>query len=231
MNYLSHYVFNHDVCDLPPDPPFVMGVALPDLWPRFSRTRRIHWPSVRAATPAEPADAQLRAGLLNHVAADRAFHALPAFLTWQRETRGHARDDAAHPAVLDFVAHVAVELALDHRLVCADTELPHRFYADYDAVTPHEVEQRVGRLGRVDATGLADLIAGFRVRGFLHRYGTRAGLLDVLQRILRHTRIPAAPADDALARAVDCAATIADPAAVWSGLRNADSTITFLRAS
>jgi hypothetical protein len=220
MNYLSHYVFNHDIRNLPPDPPFVMGVALPDLWPRFSRTRRIHWPSVRAAAPADRAGAQLRAGLLNHVAADRAFHALPAFLAWQREARTHARDDAAHPAVLDFVAHVAVELALDHHLVRADGALPYRFYADFDAIEPLAVERRVGRLGRVDATGLGAQIAAFRTGGFLHQYGTRAGLCDVMQRILRHTRIPAAPAADALARALDCAVSIADPAATWSGLLN-----------
>lgn len=230
MNYLSHYVFNHDICDLPRDPPFVMGVALPDLWPRFSRTRRIHWPSVRAADPADRPDAQLRAGLLNHVSADRAFHALPAFLAWQRETRTHARDDAAHPAVLDFVAHVAVELALDHRLVCADADLPRRFYADYDEIAPREVEQRVGPLGRVDATGLGDLIARFRARGFLHQYDSRAGLCDVLHRILRHTRIPAAPAEESIARAVDCAAAISDPAAVWTALLDADPARAFSHA-
>ncbi|GAF97361.1 unnamed protein product, partial [marine sediment metagenome] len=76
MNYLGHYVYNHAICGLDRQPDFVLGVALPDLWPRFSRKRRIRWQAVHAANVRDPQARQLRAGLLNHVAVDRRFHAL-----------------------------------------------------------------------------------------------------------------------------------------------------------
>ena len=49
MNYLSHYVYNHEICGLPCEPYFVMGVALPDLWLRYSRSRRIRWRALESA--------------------------------------------------------------------------------------------------------------------------------------------------------------------------------------
>ena len=54
MNYLGGYVFNHGVCQVVPEPHFEMGVALPDLWPRFSRGRRIRWECVRQGCRCDP---------------------------------------------------------------------------------------------------------------------------------------------------------------------------------
>ena len=156
MNYLGHYVYNHTVCGLEPQPYFALGVVLPDLWPRFSRRRRIRWRAVRSATVSNPRVAQLRDGLLNHVAVDQRFHALPSFVRWQRELKQRVVGSVPHSAVIDFLAHVALELMLDHRVVREEPRAAEEIYDRIGSCSFDFVEQEIGLLGDVDARGLAE---------------------------------------------------------------------------
>ena len=219
MNYLSHYVWNHEVRGLPRAPYFAMGVALPDLWSRFSRTRRIRWAQVRATAPTpEPARA-LRDGLLNHVDADRRFHALPVFIRWMRTIKSTARDaDAVHPALLDFLAHVALELALDRRLLERDDSLAIRFYRDLSDADALHTEQLAADITGVDTRGLAQIVQAFLARRFVLRYRCDDGLCDILQRVLRLTSVPIAAPADLVRETVRAACALAEPDAVWREL-------------
>ncbi len=219
MNYLSHFVFNHEVCGHPVVPHFVLGVAIPDLWPRVSRRRRIHWPSVRASSPTHASGQALRAGLLNHVAADAAFHQSGSFLDWQAELAA-AQPRARHHAVRDFLAHVTLELALDHHLVHADPGLADRFYGVLAEADPSAAERHLADVGRVDARGLATHVGLFQERGFLRAYGERLALRAAMRFVLGMVRVELEPLpDDALDRVVDGAIALARPDAVWSDLR------------
>lgn len=217
MNYLAHFVYNHEVCGRPVEPYFALGVVLPDLWLRYSRRHRIRWPAVRAATLADRVDVQLQAGLLNHVAVDRAFHVLPVFLRWQRELRAAIDGDAVHPALIDFLVHMCLELALDHHLLVAAPDLVERFYGVVAQCDARRAAARVGVLGAVSTDGLDEVIRQFVARRFLRHYRTPAGMTDVVRIVLKLAEIPAPPnalLDDITARSV----VLADPAAVWAGL-------------
>lgn len=224
MNYLAHYVFNHEIRRLSAEPYFVLGVALPDFWPHFSRSRRIRWRPVRAARPANPVDAQLRAGLLNHAEVDRHFHALPSFLEWQRRLKTGWEDGDGHPLVRDFLAHLAVELALDRNLLRADPRRADRFYAHLARCDLGLVEQRVAALGRVNTHGLEAVLRGFLARRFLHRYRSGPGLVLVVQRVLEIAAVrqppPARTIDALIARATE----IVQPAQIWAELCTAAGT-------
>ena len=148
MNYLSHFVFNHEVRDLPCESYFALGVVLPDLWMRFSRKRRIRWKAVRAAEPTNAVGRNLRAGLLNHIEADRLFHTAPVFLRWQRELKERVGADDIHPALVDFLAHAMLELALDHHLLHEDESLLPRFFDVLAGCDAELAAQRVGGAGR-----------------------------------------------------------------------------------
>ncbi|MFH1748949.1 MAG: hypothetical protein ABIG44_18100 [Planctomycetota bacterium] len=215
MNYLAHFVYNHQIRELTPQPYFVLGVALPDLWTWFSRRRRIRWKAVRAAAKLDPIDTQLQAGLLNHVEADRRFHTLPSFLHWLRELKDHA-GDTEQPLVLDFLAHLVIELTLDHHLVRSQPHLPEQFYTTLEACDLADAEQRISTLAQVDATGLQQVAQGFLSRRFLHRYSERQGLLTVIKRVLDLTTIPACPPVQLINALLDHAAEIVSPAAVWA---------------
>jgi hypothetical protein len=227
LNYLGHFALNHNQRGLPESPYFVMGVALPDLWPRFSRRRRLHWPTVRDSRPETGPAADLQAGLLNHVAADGVFHSAAPFLQWQRAVRedlrsvGDEQTAADSPIVIDFVAHVAVELALDHHLVRRQPELAERFYAALQACDSAEVEREAGRLGAVDASGLGDEVRGFVERRFAPRYRDGDVLTDVLAYILSLTRAPS-PSRTTLGRAIAAAIEVVEPDRLWPAMRGSN---------
>lgn len=217
MNYLSHFVYNHDVCGLAVEPYFAVGVVLPDLWLRFSRRKRIRWRAVRAAAPRDDTAAQLRAGLLNHVAVDRRFHVAPSFLRWQRELKSAADAPDVHPALIDFVGHMGIELALDQRLLHERPELVERFYGVVSQCDPSVVAARVGELGDVDTRGLDRILAQFFANRFLQRYTELAGLVEVVQIVLGLAEIMP-PREAFLARHLSRAVTLVEPAAVWAEL-------------
>ena len=216
MNYLGHYVYNHHVGDLPAEPYFVLGVALPDLWPRFSRRRRLRWRAVRAARPRRREARQLRAGLLNHVAADRRFHTCPAFIRWQRTLRVSAATAAPTPPGLDIAAHIAVELALDHVLVRREPSAAERFYDQLACCDVALAEQIVGVLGDVDARGLGVEIRGFVARRFLRRFARCTTLAQVLRYILSLTSFRGGFAFERLCALTESAVRIVEPEKIWA---------------
>ena len=222
MNYLGHYVYNHTVCGLEPQPYFALGVVLPDLWPRFSRRRRIRWRAVRSATVSNPRVAQLRDGLLNHVAVDQRFHALPSFVRWQRELKQRVVGSVPHSAVIDFLAHVALELMLDHRVVREEPRAAEEIYDRIGSCSFDFVEQEIGLLGDVDARGLAQEIQGFISRRFLARFAQRDTLLRVVDFILSLTNIAAVPSRDTICALLDTSEKLVDPETVWSEMRAAE---------
>ena len=223
MNYLAHFVFNHEICGYEAQPYFVMGVALPDLWPRFSRTRRIRWRAVRGREPGDAIDTQLRAGLLNHADVDRRFHVLPSFLRWQRELKARVDDGQTHSMLLDFLTHLAIELAIDHHLVRADAEAADRFYEQLAVCDLALAEQRVGELADVNTDGLGEVIRGFLARRFLHRYRGRTGLLTVMQRVLELAAIRDMPSSALVEQTLDHATTLVVPQRIWAELCPSDA--------
>lgn len=221
MNYISHFVFNHDVSGIPIEPHFVTGVALPDLWLRFSRRRRIRWRAVREARPKGPLETSLHAGLTNHAEMDQRFHALPVFNRWIGEVQRHVDRDGVHSAMLEFLAHVAIELALDHHLVRRDAALVDRFYGQIGLANHAAIERAMLTLAGVDATGLAELLRGFVQRRFIRSYFTHQGLVEVIYIILTLAAFPM-PAVRTVQRLIGNAIEITAPEVVWSALRSQD---------
>jgi hypothetical protein len=224
MNYLSHFVFNHDIRGLPVDADFALGVALPDIWPRFSRTRRLKWKAVRAAAPPSHPSQQLRAGLLNHADADRRFHVARAFLTWQRELKADARQAQPstvadlHPMVLDFLTHVTVEITLDHVLLRRDPHLAERYYAALDPADPPAIAGRAAHIGQVDTRPLDATINEFLQRRFLEKYVDAGGLHSAVNGVLRLTTLKLEPPVALIDRLIAHACDRVDPDTVWREL-------------
>ena len=125
--------------------------------------------------------------------------------------------DSNAPFVLDFVAHVSVELALDHHLVRREPELAERFYTALQDCDAAIVEREAGQLGAVDASGLGDEVRAFVARRFAPRYRDEAVLTGVLQYILSLTRVPG-PAPETLGRAIAAAIAVVEPDALWVAL-------------
>ncbi|MGE0479279.1 MAG: hypothetical protein AB7Q17_02285 [Phycisphaerae bacterium] len=218
MNYLGHFALNHRVARRPVEPLFAMGVALPDLWPRFSRRRRIRWRAVELGPHEDQSAERLRQGLLNHAAVDRMFHASAAFVGWQRALKHRVRGSIEHSALLDFVTHVAIELAIDHHLLRADAGLANDFYAALSPCDPAEVERLLAPVGDVDARGMAAEIRAFVGRRALERYREPPVLVRVLHHVLGLVGVTRPEPDPAVARIVAYALEAIDLAQLWNEL-------------
>lgn len=216
MNYLGHYVFNHEVCRLEPEPYFVMGVALPDLWPRFSRRRRIRWRCVRDARPSDPSAVRLRDGLLNHATVDQRFHALPAFVDGQRELKARVAADGTHPALFGFLAHLALELALDRWVVREDRQRAEDFFDQLARCEPRAVEHAIGTIVGVDTRGLAEEVRGFVRRRFLANFARAETLVHVAQYILKLTVAGQTPPERLVRQLLETAVAVIEPSTIWS---------------
>jgi len=216
MNFLAHFAFNHGPGGPAPDPYFVAGVTLPDLWPQLSRTRRLRWSVIRATPPRDSTDAALRAGLLNHVGVDRRFHTLPAFLIWQERVRADLDGGQMPAAARDFLAHLVVELALDRWLVGGDPDLPRRYYDLLARCDAAAIERRINRLAGVDARGLADVLRGFVERRFLCRLHEPDAPLRIVDFVLRLAGLAVPP--ETLRRVLGRAARCVDAALIWRAL-------------
>lgn len=224
MNYLSHYAYNHAIRGLAPAPYFVMGVALPDLWSRYTRARRIRWKSVVEAETADPIDSALRGGLLNHIEADRRFHCLPAFLAMQRSLKSRYADAGLHGGLLEFLSHVGVELALDHALLRHNAQLADEFYDRLARCNTAVVEERIARLGSVDTQRLGECIEGFVARRFLRWYRELDGLVEAMCLILERISIQRLPPRPLLRDMLRDAIDIADPDHIWRELASRRAT-------
>lgn len=220
MNFLTHYVLNRRIRGLDGGAYFAMGLALPDLWPRFSRRRRIRWRHVEQAEPSERESRALRDGMLNHAADDRRFHTLPLFLGWQRRVR-QATAPAGGDAVTDFLGHIALELALDYRLLIADRSVADAFYAELSVCAVARVERDGGFLAGVDSSGLGAVITSFLQRRFLARYLAPDGMVEAIIRVFGLTSVPAAPDRAVIRMAVRAAVETAEPDALWPAMNPA----------
>ena len=217
MNYLGHFVFNHELCGLAREPYFAMGAALPDLWPRYSRTRRIRWNRVREFDAQSVCAGHLRDGLLNHIDTDRRFHSLPCFLRWHAALRKRLAADNVSGTVADFLAHVALELALDHRLICENPARGEDFYDLLAQCNTAAVERVMGEIRGAHVLGLAREIDAFIARRFLPRFRDPEVLVTVLRYIGGLTRVPM-PASSTFLSAVSGALDLLEPGFVWSDM-------------
>lgn len=216
MHFVAHYWWNHRVGDLPERPYFALGVALPDLWSRYSRERRIHWRTVQRFQPPDEWRFDLRAGLLNHIQADKYFHASPSFLRWQHELKAEHRErEDIHSAVLDLVTHVALELALDHHLIGQEPSIAAHYYDVLGECDVARVEAQLQPMVRAESTGVGDVVRGFIERRFLSQFGDVEALVGVLELILSLPRVDASAPHDIAATVMRRAVQIANPAAIW----------------
>ncbi len=122
-----------------------------------------------------------------------------------------------HPALVDFVTHVAIALVMDHHLVRAAPARVEQFYDLLAGCDPGIVAQRVAVLGAVKTQGLEDVVRRFVERRFLRHYRAREGLADVVRILLALAQMPPVP-EPLIERAFARAVRLVRPGAIWAAL-------------
>lgn len=213
LNFLTHYYFNRIYLpELGGESAFHFGAALPDLLSAYDRSLRFAKPRVIDRLCHSP-QRRLWAGVLNHLLVDGFFHQSDFFTSLYEDLRHILNRDlpADITARRFFLAHLFVELLLDHHLLRKRPGLADEFYA----IVGTHPESRA-ELEEFFARPLPDVEAHFRrfcELRFLAAYDEIPKLTRPVNAMLRRTRQePFPPHHESLLGRVlnDCYDLVAD---------------------
>ena len=127
MNFLSHYYFDSK----PGKPYFNLGLIFPDILRNFVRGSRL---DLTIEIQHAPLQCELLKGCIQHVQSDKVFHAWQGFHDAMDFVTQNIRA-SEHDIEKDwFIAHILVELAMDHFLINQDARLASKLYTDFEMV-------------------------------------------------------------------------------------------------
>ncbi len=190
MNYFTHGLRFTD------RPYFLAGTAVPD-WLSIA-DRKVRMRSRRVEPFADGSDsvqAQVAAGVLQHLHDDQWFHQTRAFVEVSGEVGRLFREllgpeDGFRPG---FLGHICLELLLDGLLVQRDPERLDAYYAAIDAIDAGEVQAAVNRMSRTETTRLEPLLPLFQREQFLRDYIDPERLLYRLNQVMRRIKLKQLP--------------------------------------
>ncbi|MBL7994145.1 hypothetical protein JNM05_02140 [bacterium] len=185
MNYLTHYYFNAQrPLYASASAEFHFGVVLPDIMSVYDRTLRFHASQIHAS------DNALWQGILNHLEMDSFFHRSDFFKNSYDGTRNILKKEISEKLNIRpfFLAHVLVEILLDHLLLIQSSDLARRFYKSIGAVRVKDIVHILENHFELKLDGLDDLINKFLVTRFLETYIDLNNLIYPVNRMLTRTR-------------------------------------------
>ncbi|WP_316736137.1 hypothetical protein [Pedobacter aquatilis] len=125
MNFLSHFYFDRDTADAN----IVMGTVLPDLIKNASKEANLYPQKNEFLFSGNPDEENLLKGWKRHLAVDLHFHSSPFFLEKTTELK-HLILPVLENSVVrpSFLAHIGLELLLDHLLIEHNLIQVNHFY-------------------------------------------------------------------------------------------------------
>ena len=183
VNFLSHYYF-----DSQPDRPYYnMGLIFPDILRNFVRGSKIQ---LNIQLKDAPFEEDLLKGSIQHVQSDKTFHAWNGFIDAMDFVTEQIRK-SPHDMERDwFIAHILVELAMDHYLLINNNNLAKNLYTDFEMVDTTHVQSF---LDRHDFSNFDLFQKGFdrfmRVR-YLESYTEPDNIVYALGRICTKMKLP-----------------------------------------
>jgi hypothetical protein len=190
MNYFAHGFRFID------RPYFLAGTAVPDWLAVADRAARVRSPRVAPfADGTESPQAEVAAGILQHLSDDSWFHSTRAFFEVTSELTRRFRtlltgNADHHPS---FLGHIVTELILDGVLVRRDESLLERYYLALRQISPQIVQEIVNQMVRQPTSRLAAFIPMFNHERFLWDYLQPSQLLFRLNQVLRRVKLRPLP--------------------------------------
>ncbi|KQR72730.1 ACP phosphodiesterase [Pedobacter sp. Leaf176] len=131
MNFLSHFYFDR----LNTNANVVMGVVLPDLVKNASKESNLYPQKNEFLFLGNPDEEALLEGWKRHLAVDLFFHSSEFFLEKTTELKHLIIPVVEHtPVRPSFLAHIGLELLLDHLLIEHNLIQVHQFYDNLTSV-------------------------------------------------------------------------------------------------
>lgn len=198
MNYFAHALQFLD------RPAFVIGTSMPDMLSVVDRKMRLRSKRVDPfADGSGTFDAELAAGILQHLKDDRWFHQTRGFLvTSGKLTRLFKEVLGSEDGVrCPFLGHIVTELQLDGALAERYPDKLDEYYDRLSEIDATAVENSVNQMATRTSDRLAYLIGRFHEEQFLRDYQEPNRLLFRLNQVMLRVRLDPLPDEmaDALA--------------------------------
>jgi len=180
MNFLSHYYFER----LTQDANIVMGTVLPDLIKNASKESNLYPQKNEFLFKGNPDEENLLKGWKRHLAVDLYFHSSDFFLE-----KTALLKELIKPIVIDtpirpsFLAHIGLELLLDHLLIEHNLIQVNHFYDKLIAVNPSSLTDFLEHCGLKNQIIFTKFLESFISSKYLLSYQKLENISYALNRI------------------------------------------------
>ena len=192
MNYFAHALAFLD------QPYLAVASGVPDMLVVVDRRVRLRskhvLPFVHSADPVQAAVAR---GMLQHFRDDRVFHETPAFVELNLAFSAEIRDVLGGDSTMRprFLAHLLVEVLLDAALAAEHPDLLAAYYRALDTVDADRLQQAVNRMAPRPTDRLAAMVRAVGRERFLYDYLEDVTLLVRLNQVMRRVGLEPLPSD------------------------------------
>ncbi|MEJ7558703.1 MAG: hypothetical protein WKF66_10380 [Pedobacter sp.] len=180
MNFLSHYYFERDTTDVN----VIIGVVLPDFVKNAEKNYNLYPAKEIHSFKGDQNQVSLHKGWERHVKVDALFHS-SAFFTEQTQILKQLLLPAMKGSVVKpfFLAHIGVELVLDHLLLINEDINVENFYNALAASDKVALDQFLKNCGLTNTTNFFNFLNNFISGKYLFSYQKIENIAYALNRI------------------------------------------------
>lgn len=180
MNFLSHFYFDKTT----PNSNIVTGTVLPDLVKNANKSWNLYPEKNEALFKISTPSNDLLIGWKRHLKVDLLFHS-STFFTQQTTVLKQLllpilSDSPVRPS---FLAHIGLELVLDHLLVTENQIDIHQFYEHLNSVDDNLLDDFLQQNGIGDTEKYFKFLNSFKTSRYLFSYQNLENISYALQRI------------------------------------------------
>lgn len=180
MNFLSHYYFDKDT----QSSNIVIGTVLPDLLKNANKNWNLYPQKNENLFVDDTYLNEILIGWKRHLAVDKLFHSSTFFETQTTELKQLLLPILSNsPVRPSFLAHIGVELVLDHLLVTQNRIDVEAFYNQLNNVEDSLLNDFLGKNNLNDTERFFKFLNSFKTSRYLFSYEKLENISYALQRI------------------------------------------------
>lgn len=175
MNFITHYA----VSPQKESPLFTFGCLLPDLYRGFSKDFR------QFSQNPTMKQSEVYKGMLFHLQTDKVFHNHAYFIAETTTLTQTIRQQKLVNKHAHIVAHVFLELLLDHHILQQNPTIFHSFYGNLNRINTQNLQQELLFFYNNDkANKIIRIFKSFKSAEYAQHLSNVQGILSSLQHIL-----------------------------------------------
>lgn len=182
MNFLSHYYFERYANSSEQ----IVGGLLPDLLKNVDKNYSIQLHKLEDFLPSSALSKSISAGWLRHIEVDKLFHNSDFFYHHTHEIRKIiAQNIADLPVRASFLAHISLELLLDHKLIADNLLSVGRLYEHLDNIDRNNLTKYLKSFEIVDVDRFYNFYDKFVASKYIFDYAKVENLPHALFNICK----------------------------------------------